>query len=85
MVSSFCHLLTISNILTLYILSKCILVADVCPSSIASYFNKNGFECQECISRSITSRKYNMTIPTGTDDFGLLDTWLSYFSLDIKM
>ncbi|CAH1716559.1 unnamed protein product [Aphis gossypii] len=58
---------------------------DVCPSSIASYFNKNGFECQECNPRSITSRKYNMTIPTGTDDFGLLDTWLSYFSLDIKI
>lgn len=58
---------------------------DVCPSSIASYFHKNGFDCQGCIPRTTINRKYNMTIPTGTDDFALLDTWLSYFSLDINI
>lgn len=57
---------------------------NICPSSIASYFNKKEFDCQECFPRSTTNRKYNMTIPTGTD-ITLLDTWLSYFCLDIKM
>jgi len=69
----------------MYNLLKYFLDDDVCPSSIASYFNKNGFDCQVCIPRSTTSRKYNMTIPTGIDNFGLLDTWLSYFSLGINM
>jgi hypothetical protein len=57
---------------------------NVCPSSIASYFNKKGFKCQECFPRSTTTRKYNITIPTGKDTT-LLDTWLSYYCLGIKM
>ncbi|VVC28368.1 Ribonuclease P, Rpp40 [Cinara cedri] len=57
---------------------------DVCPSSIASYFSKKGFDCQECFPRLTTERKYNMTIPKG-DDIALLDTWLSYFCLGIHI
>lgn len=57
---------------------------DVCPSSIASYFDKKGFKCQECFPRSTTTRKYNLILPIGSD-ITLLDTWLSYYCLGVKM
>ncbi|XP_050429587.1 ribonuclease P protein subunit p40-like [Adelges cooleyi] len=57
---------------------------DVCPSSIASYFHDKGMIVKECFPRSTVKRKYNMTVPNGKDTT-LLDTWLSYYSLDIKI
>ncbi|XP_050527195.1 ribonuclease P protein subunit p40-like isoform X1 [Daktulosphaira vitifoliae] len=57
---------------------------EICPSSIASYFNEKGLIVNECFPRSKVVRRYNTTIPYSTD-VTLLDTWLSYFSLDIKI
>lgn len=76
----YCISLNLHHFLNLFFILDC----DICTSSIASYFNKKGYECQECFPRSTISRKYNMTIPNG-NDIALLDTWLSYFCLDIKM
>jgi len=57
---------------------------DVCSSSIASYFDKNGFVCHECNPRLAKKTKYNVTIPTD-NNVALLDNWLSYFCLDIDL
>lgn len=56
---------------------------NVCPSSLASYFHKKGYRCEECTLSYKENRLYNVEVPMFQADSDQLFEWLGLFLLGV--